>query len=331
MPQQSDLIERSSATAARRRSMAVWIWSCLLIADAVMLTHRTSDDVFNFSPFITVVSTAVIALASWIACNLFSGAVKPSSVKGYRTWIRLVPKLIAVFVAEMWGAGVSTGSGTLVFSGLAAIMLVHGLAVFLHDPALPEQPSLISEFESRDNHPLPDRQSECPSDVNLFPVDSHQISNLETLREPDPLIRDEVTIPNASIEVALISANELHTTEDDEFEADPEDQEPSVDDNQTLWLSRRLTDDGELIEGWVRIQFFEGQRETLVHIAFCPPLAGNPELETEDLDGVGLEIRVAAVFPFGARISVRRSGSLDERHLDRVGFIAHAQPNRRAA
>ncbi len=331
MPQQSDLIERSSATAARRRSMAVWIWSCLLIADAVMLTHRTSDDVFNFSPFITVVSTAVIALASWIACNLFSGAVKPSSVKGYRTWIRLVPKLIAVFVAEMWGAGVSTGSGTLVFSGLAAIMLVHGLAVFLNDPALPEQPSLISEVESRDNPPLSDRQPECPRDVNPVPAVSHEICNLETLREPDPLIRDEVTIPNASIEVALISANELHITEDDELEPELEDQEQCDDDNQTLWLSRRLTDDGELIEGWVRIQFAEGQRETQVHVAFCPPLAGNPELETEDLDGVGLEIRVAAVFPFGARISVRRSGSLDERHLDRVGFIAHAQPNRRAA
>lgn len=331
MPQQSDLFEWSSATAARRRSAAVWIWSCLLIANTVMLTHRTSDDVFSFSPFISILSTAVIAFASWIACNLFSGAVTHSPVKAYRVWIRLIPKLVAVSVTEMWVAGVSAGSGTLVFNGLAAIMLVHGLAVFLSAPALPEQRSLISEVESRDNHPLPDRHSECRTDVNPVPADSHEISNLEILREPDPLIREEVMIPTASIDAALMSANELYVSEDDEFEGDLEDQEPSDDNNQTLWLSRRLTEDGELIEGWVRIQFAEGQRETLVHVAFCPPLAGNPELETEDLDGVGLEIRVAAVFPFGARISVRRSGSLNERHLDRVGFVAHSQSNRRAA
>jgi hypothetical protein len=331
MPQQSDLIEQSSATAARRRSMAVWIWSCLLIADTVMLTHRTSDDVFSFSPFITLVSTTVIAIASWVACNLFSGTVKPSSVKSYRTWIRIVPKLTAIFVTQMWVAGVSTGSETMVFSSLSVIALVHGLAVFLNDSALPEQSSLISEIDSRDNHPLSDCQSECPKDVNPVPADSHEICHLETLREPDSVNHDEVTIPKESIDVALISANEHHATEDDEFEPDLEDQERCDDDNQTLWLSRRLTDDGELIEGWVRIQFVAGQRETLVHVAFCPPLAGNPELETEDLDGVGLEIRVAAVFPFGARISVRRSGSLDERHLDRVGFVAHSQSNRRAA
>ncbi len=331
MPQQSDFIERSSATAARRRSMAVWIWSCLLIADAVMLTQRTSDDVFSFSPFITIVSTAVIAIASWIACDLFSGAVKPPPAKSYRNWIRVVPKLVAVIATGAWVAGVSNGSGTWVFGSLAAIVLVHGLAVFLNDPMSPEQPSLVRKNDSLVNPSLSESQSECLTDVNPVTADSRETDDLEALPEPVPLIHQEVTIPHESNDAALILVNALHADDENEFEPDADEVERSDDDNQTLWLSRRLTDDGELIEGWVRIHFAEGQRETLVHVAFCPPLAGNPELETEDLDGVGLEIRVAAIFPFGARISVRRSGKLHERHLDRVGFMAHSQSNRRAA
>ena len=40
------------------------------------------------------------------------------------------------------------------------------------------------------------------------------------------------------------------------------------------------------------------QRETVIHVAFCPPLPGIPEIETEDLEGADLEIRVAAAFAF---------------------------------
>lgn len=104
-----------------------------------------------------------------------------------------------------------------------------------------------------------------------------------------------------------------------------------LDDSLTLWLARRQTDDGEQIEGWARVHFAAGQRETVVHVAFCPPMSACPEMETEELDGAGLEIRVAAVFPFGVRLSVRRSGALDERNTDRIGFIAQALPAQRAA
>jgi hypothetical protein len=58
---------------------------------------------------------------------------------------------------------------------------------------------------------------------------------------------------------------------------------------------------------------------------------------TEDLDGIGLEIRVAAAFPFGARLSIRRpknssvSDELTGGEAFRIGFVAIASSARRAA
>ncbi|MFO1042294.1 MAG: hypothetical protein U0941_10945 [Planctomycetaceae bacterium] len=321
MPQQSDAIERSSATAARRRSMAIWIWSSLLIAAAVMLTHRTSGDLFSTSPLLVIVSTAIVAIASWVATVLVSDTAKHPPTDGHRAWIRVFPKTIAIIVTAVWGLGSSVDSGPLIFGGLTAILFLHGLAVILIDQALPTARDLktaiaVSPHFRQEHVPFFD-----PSDARQTLTESPAACELDA-NAPDPTIHD------AAFEEAALNAS-----------ADAADDEPHMavdaelidDDSQTLWLSRRMTDDGELIEGWIRIQFAEGQRETLVHVSFCPPLSGNPELETEDLDGAGLEIRVAAVFPFGARISVRRNGQLDERHLDRVGFIAHSLSNRRAA
>ena len=97
------------------------------------------------------------------------------------------------------------------------------------------------------------------------------------------------------------------------------------------WLSRRATDDGEVIEGWMRATFLAGQREATIHVSFCPPLSGSPEIETEDLDGSELEIRVASIFPFGLRMTARRSGSTREPQAARIGFVATAATTRRAA
>jgi hypothetical protein len=146
------------------------------------------------------------------------------------------------------------------------------------------------------------------------------------------------------------TADELDMNDDDEIdEIDDEEQlqlsteEPSFADdiadssNVTQWLTRSLTVDGEIIEGGVRIDFAEGQRDATVHVSFCPPFRYLPEVTTEDLDGADLEIRVAATFPFGARLTVRRPGASKNQASQtlekayRVGFVAIAKPARRAA
>ena len=107
--------------------------------------------------------------------------------------------------------------------------------------------------------------------------------------------------------------------------------------NITQWLTRSLSVDGEIIEGGVRIEFDEGQRDATVHVSFCPPFHRVPEVTTEDLDAAGLEIRVAAIFPFGSRLSVRRAQGPKNREQGlqkeacRIGFVAIVAAAKRAA
>jgi len=105
----------------------------------------------------------------------------------------------------------------------------------------------------------------------------------------------------------------------------------------TQWQTRSRRGTGETIEGGIRIEFAEGQREATIHISFCPPLAKCPELMTEDLDGADLEIRVAASYPFGARLTVRRPLRSNQRtqrapsESCRIGFVATSESIQRAA
>ncbi|MFO0919597.1 MAG: hypothetical protein U0872_14965 [Planctomycetaceae bacterium] len=79
----------------------------------------------------------------------------------------------------------------------------------------------------------------------------------------------------------------------------------------TDWQRRIVVEDGEAIEGNVRIQFAPGQKEAIAHLAFCPPFSTVPEVHAEDSEGGDLEIRSEAIYPFGARLTVRRSSAFD--------------------
>ena len=96
------------------------------------------------------------------------------------------------------------------------------------------------------------------------------------------------------------------------------------------WMSRRKTDRGETIEGGIRLSFGPGQRQEVLHVSFCPPLAGVPEVECEVLDDTPVELRVATAQPYGLRIEARR----DARHealTTEIGFAATSGARRSAA
>ena len=135
----------------------------------------------------------------------------------------------------------------------------------------------------------------------------------------------------------LIPEIGLYQTNSNQFDESSFDLESPVSSDVTQWLTRTLTAEGEMIEGGVRIDFAEGQRDATVHVSFCPPFRGIPEVTTEDLDGMDLEIRVSASFPFGTRLTIRRNGhsALGGKKLSaktcRIGFAARAILIRRAA
>lgn len=101
-------------------------------------------------------------------------------------------------------------------------------------------------------------------------------------------------------------------------------EEPEDNDAGTVHEWRRVTEAGEAIvcEGTYRVDFEPGQRETAVHLAFCPAFPGRPLLEAEDATGAGLETRVGVVYPHGARLSVRRTGGVDSMLSAPLAYVA---------
>jgi hypothetical protein len=60
---------------------------------------------------------------------------------------------------------------------------------------------------------------------------------------------------------------------------------------------------GETVRATLRADFQAGQRNATVYIGFCPPLAGQPEIAVEPVEGA--ESKIVQAFPHGARIDVR--------------------------
>jgi len=61
----------------------------------------------------------------------------------------------------------------------------------------------------------------------------------------------------------------------------------------------------ETIAATVRVDFPTGDRQQVVHLAFCPPLEGVPTLELEPLDGPEAELKSTLVQSYGVRIEAR--------------------------
>lgn len=93
-------------------------------------------------------------------------------------------------------------------------------------------------------------------------------------------------------------------------------------------MTRRQERDAEIVEGVLRVEFPDSLRETVIHVSFCPPLASRPQVELEDLDGNSWDLKIAACYPFGLRLSVRRrpNGSA----IGRIAYFASAAIRRAA-
>lgn len=113
-------------------------------------------------------------------------------------------------------------------------------------------------------------------------------------------------------------------------EAEPADEEPD-DGITTQWMTRRDEPDGEAIEGTVRVHFTPGQRESVVHVTFCPPLSSVPDVELECIDGDEWQLKTEAALPYGLRIQIRRSAGVTLDQSGRIAYLATAIGHSKAA
>jgi hypothetical protein len=68
----------------------------------------------------------------------------------------------------------------------------------------------------------------------------------------------------------------------------------------------RIREDGvESLHAVFLAEVPAGERLTVGHLAFCPPLDSLPELEAHALDADGAEVRIALAETFGARFEIR--------------------------
>lgn len=99
--------------------------------------------------------------------------------------------------------------------------------------------------------------------------------------------------------------------------------QPTSANSRPTHCQRRIHVDGaEAIEGEVTVEFLPGQKETTIHLSFCPPFSMLPEIQAEASLGGDLEIRVEAAHPFGARLSVRRGSSIEAAESHEISYFA---------
>lgn len=80
--------------------------------------------------------------------------------------------------------------------------------------------------------------------------------------------------------------------------------------------------DREIIRGTARAEFTAGQRKQTVHLAFCPPLASQPEFQVEIIDGPDARIKTADLQTFGVRLEITLSQTASEDESVEVEFYA---------
>jgi hypothetical protein len=84
------------------------------------------------------------------------------------------------------------------------------------------------------------------------------------------------------------------------------------DETVTQQLVRRQGDGGEVIEGWVRVDFAASQRHAIAHVAICPPLVRVPKCYAEQFDGPSAALKIAQVLVHGVRLELKLDEPAEE-------------------
>lgn len=71
------------------------------------------------------------------------------------------------------------------------------------------------------------------------------------------------------------------------------------------WTRGGCAVQGEWIEVLTRVAWEPGQRNAVVHLAFCPPLTTTPLVHAHVVEGVPADVTVAERRPYGARLELR--------------------------
>ncbi len=84
----------------------------------------------------------------------------------------------------------------------------------------------------------------------------------------------------------------------------------------------RDAEGSDLVFGRLRAEFTSGARSKVIHLAFCPPLAGNPRITVMQAGGPTAAITVAQAESFGVRFDIRLASTARQPESVMIEFEA---------
>ena len=331
----------SSPPSRSRRPLAIAIWTVLVVGIGLVPTGLPVGIAWTVLFIVSLLSSSTLLLIDQI----------DSDRQPWSRWSANVSAAVSIVIPLVWSYLLTRNAS----SGLTPMMMLItsvpvSLALLVRPSGQERQRAFGGKlFASEKNLPsvasTSNKGGQPLSEVNSEGYSSSPNSN--PLREIPIPVEFETRLPVSNESSESDDGSEIPSLRfSQRFSQAPTEVGEEVDrlmpdemmPDTTQWLRRSQTAGGEVIQGGLRVDFAEGQRDATVHLSFCPPFPVVPNVTTEDLDGADLEIRVAACFPFGARLSIRRKDASkkvgaapDSANSCRVGFVAVAEPLRRAA
>ena len=79
----------------------------------------------------------------------------------------------------------------------------------------------------------------------------------------------------------------------------------------------------EVVYGQVRAKFAPGERNTSVHLAFCPPFGHVPHISVQQIDGPASAVKPSQVLPYGLKLDLKLNKTTQ--HPESIVIEFHAR------
>ncbi len=277
-----------------RRTLAAALWTATTIMAVVIVSRRLGGHFAGgLHPAPTTLIVAVLTGMNMAAAALLKSAAANSATQAGGRWTATLAIFLATLVppfamgVSLLAAGSATG-----FPALAALTLLCAVAMLVWDADV--RFPVLADEQHRDLA------------VTVESVNATQELEITESIETESIETGGLEIDVLSPLDALSALDPLSTLDEG---AETEEDDPAFDDGQAFSqsMSRATQSDGsETIEGTVTLRFAAGQQIGVVHLPFCPPLAGQPEVNCYLLEDRPVRLRVTATHTYGVRLEARR-------------------------
>jgi hypothetical protein len=136
--------------------------------------------------------------------------------------------------------------------------------------------------------------------------------------KPEPSVAAPHSQPVSAPETQALKLAEVPDGEDagaflkfatPELEVEDVEEDADNAEVQSQMIRRTEANGDDVLEAHTIALFMSGSKQTVLHVPFTPPFEFAPHVECEIADGSDVRLKVGAVFPYGARVELKRMGT----------------------